>query len=149
MTMLAKGLPPIQDHDAAQDGTRVRQNTWTCRYCGLCESAPMTDDTCLDRRMAHEYSCARRPLEDTPFEHERAAFHRTHARPLQIELLSLRKRRESCEDKIATTSYLRFLRRRSLAAELDRIQADMRTVYDKAAVLQLPCGWARDIFSGH
>ena len=62
---------------------------WSCRFCGFTESGPMTTDAEARRCAAHEYRCPKRPADDVPWQHERAAYQFVHAAGLRRELVML------------------------------------------------------------
>jgi hypothetical protein len=114
---------------------------WSCRFCGFTESGPMTPYAEVRRCAAHEYRCPKRPADDVPGQHERAAYQFVHAANLRRELVRLSCNLDDRHALLRRTWFFDFSGRRAHRAAIDDLSSQVVGVHARALALGLSDGW--------
>lgn len=115
---------------------------WTCRYCGLHETWPLTTDAEARRCAAHEYRCPKRPADDIPTDYERAAYQSVHAAGLRRDVLGLSLLLKDKRTLFYQTWIFQFRTRRAIRDDIAAIRGRIAGVHAHALTLGLDDGWS-------
>jgi hypothetical protein len=94
------------------------------------------------RHAAHEYRCPKRPADDSPGEHERAAYQFVHAAGLRRDLDLLSRCIDDQRALLNRTWFLDFSGRRACRATIADLSRRIAGVHAHALTLGLDDGWS-------
>ena len=101
----------------------------------------------VQRSMAHECHCQKRPPDDIPTQYEEHCFTAIHTAGLQYQLLplvtALTLRRKELDETApyCFMTFLSFRARRALRAEIATLQSTIDEIHQRARDLGLPEDW--------
>jgi hypothetical protein len=101
----------------------------------------MTTDAETRRHAAHEYQCPKRPADNAPWQHERAAYQFVHAAGLRRELVMLSCNLDDRRALLRRTWFFDFQGRRAHRATIDDLSSRIVGVHARALALGLGDGW--------
>lgn len=131
-------VPTAADID---DRRTEDQAFWACRFCGLTEFGPLTTNAETRRSAAHEYQCPKRPADDIPWQHERAAYQAVHAAGLRRDLNMLAEQINDRRALLSRTWFFKFSGRRAQRDAIDELSCLIAGIHAHALTLGLDDGW--------